>query len=360
MSVADYYIEFYELDVTNAQFNKLDECRTFTDLSFSNVLNDIGYAQFSLNARDYFASKRFLKRYRNHVAIRRNGEVAWFGLIDRFPSFDIDATSGSVDVSCYDYLAHLKTRFLDSLTVFTNTNISNIAWELINEAQSRDNGELLIQQGTLTTIRNADRTYDAYANSIAELIANLSKVENGIDFQFTAEVNADDLVDHVEFSAYKTLGSNRQDKVLKLDDSLVSVRGASQSELYNSIYAIGAGTGDQLLVQTATNSTYQQAYTRRERILPNKDVSLLSTLLEKANYELFDQKVDKNNLVLTLHPEGQYNYDTFTLGDIVAYNVNVGGDLFVNQKGSAKVVEIFVTLTQDGTELTQLRVEALS
>jgi len=77
----EYTIEIYEVNPVTGAFTRIDELSTFYNLSFSERLNAVGMASFSLNAYDEKATTRNLKRFKNQILIKRNSTPVWVGTI---------------------------------------------------------------------------------------------------------------------------------------------------------------------------------------------------------------------------------------------------------------------------------------
>lgn len=353
--MATYEIEIYSLDVTSGTFSRIDKITTFQNLQFFNRLNGIGGARFELNVFDPKATQANLKRFANQIAIKRNGTVVFFGPITNRP-WSFENVKGVVAVEAQTYLHHLKSRFTDKLTTYTNTEQTTIAWNLINLVQTRTNGNLGIVQGAAPSSVTRDRTYEY--KSIADALMQLTEVIAGFDFSFDPIVNTTtNLVTGVTFNCYyPRLGSNRTDlNKLRVGQNIKSIECRSINEIMNSGISEGSGTGSTGIISTLDYDSSQTAYTRREVVYQQKDVSVQSTLNQNLTALLNETSVEMLGFNIELYPDKLPLIDQYILGDTLYLDIFLENDEgvrpdFTTYQGQARVIEQAVAVDSVGRE----------
>lgn len=341
-----YTIEVYRIDVSNNQFVKVDEITTFQGLSYFSRLNSYGSCSFNLNVYDPKATQETLSRYRHQIAVKRNGTIVWVGPIVKIVG-NLEGVKGVVQIQAISYLQHLRARFTDTLVSYLSEDAGDIAWNLIDTIQSRTNGELMIREGNIEVSEDRDRTYERAG--IAKLIVNLSNVINGFDFEFVPQQDASGLLEQINFNVYKSLSTTRNNYILNMD-SLINLRWSTTGNLVNTVIFDGAGTGDSILTAEASDSSSQIGFTRREDRVASKDVSIQDNLQEKADEYIRVDKVNTYDIQCTVRPGITPSYGEIGLGDIVTYDFVTEDNSFVNFQGTARVLELIVSIDQNGAE----------
>lgn len=352
-----YTIEIYQLDVVNSEFNRIDVITTAQNIQFFKRLNGIGGCSFQLSVYDPKLTRANFIRYRNQVAIKKNNVVLFFGPVVKLSGNFADI-SGRVIVECRDYLEHLRGRYTTKLTNYTQKEQTEIAWDLIDTVQSRTNGELLISQGTTLTSKDRDRTYEY--GEVAQLLMNLSNVVDGFDFEFVPTVDGFGLVDGVNFNCYyPRLGNDRTDlNKLKIGENVQKMGFVTDSAIKNTLTLEGAGSGSPISY-TTSNTALQRGYTRREAVYGFKDISVPETLEQKADIILNNDGTERWLAEVTMMPSKSPVLGQYGLGDVLYFDLEIDGGDYINFSGQGRVVEIQVTVDENGSELVIPKLEMI-
>ena len=354
-----YELEIYRLNVADAEFERIDIINTFTSLEFFNKLNGISGCKFSMSVLDPKSSQSNLNRYRNHVAVKRNGVVVWFGMITNV-SGGYQNVGGNLNVECLSYLAHFKHRFTEKLKTYTAMQQAEIAWELIHTSQSLSNGELLITRGSYPIGAVRNRTYE-YAN-IGDALTNLTKVINGFDFTFEPTLDRNNHVDGVVFNTYyPSLGRKRDDLAkLAIGENIKSVAFRTATSLINTVTAEGSGTGSPPVV-TVENAPLQSAYTRIEAIQKYGSVSIPETLTEKANKYIQENSAEGFQIDVVLLSGKDPEFGTYSIGDSLMFDISLeSGGGYVDFTGEGRVIEQNVSVDYNGVETITPKLEIIA
>ncbi len=228
---------------------------------------DIDLMQFEKQCQAVNANPRnVLYPAKTEVKVARNGNLLFGGIIaETNTSFGQDGAT--ISVTADSYLQYFEKRLLSK--TYTNTDRSQIAWNAIQTVQAEPNGDLGITQGTLATIYKSDMTADLRdVKSIIKLYTYAKPTT--YDFEITPDK---------VFNTYLYLGSYRPEYPLIYPWNIVSVNvPRSADTLYNRIYGIGSGIGEERLQTVKNNATSQLAYRLRENKQTFNSVSEMTTL----------------------------------------------------------------------------------
>lgn len=193
----DYHILVKNVDGTN-----IGEFTYFTRLRFGKRLNDYGTAEIHVPINDTRLNSLVALR-RNTLWIYRGTELVWSGeMALRRGALD-DKGSGLVELHCFDWAELLRHRYTAALKVYTNIDAGAIAWDLINETQTQDNGDFGITEGIIEETFTRDREYKN--DQILDSIINLTNVLAGFDFEIT---------NNRVFNVYTSKSIDRTDSVV--------------------------------------------------------------------------------------------------------------------------------------------------
>jgi len=178
-------MSLYEFVIKDKNGKALATLDSAFSRSFSTYLNKSGDAHFSLSIYDAKVTQEMLQLGNKELYIYRANTLLWGGEL-LYSRSDMSRETQKIDVSAKGFFDLLSKRYVGTAAnprVFTNTDLADIAWTIINESQSQTDGDFGITQGTHPTTRDADRTYE-YKN-VKEAIEGLSNlnVQNGFDFE---------------------------------------------------------------------------------------------------------------------------------------------------------------------------------
>ena len=342
-------LDIYRIDVEGEKFEKIDEIITNKNFQCTRVLNGVGGLMTDLNIFDKKATQSNLQRFRNQIAVRRDGVIIWWGPLVKV-SGNMDNISGNITLEGSEYLYHLQKRKTDKLVQYVNEDQEDIAWDLINDVQNRTNGTLLINRGSYGTSVSISKDYE-YAE-ISDSIQKLANVVDGFDFSLDPVLDANNLIESVDFNCYyPMLGSVRNDlQKLEIGVNVKKIGFVTNSELVNSGIAEGQGTGT-TPISTLDYEASQRGYTRREVYQSYKDESLASVLSLYLSAYLNRQSVEGFDINVELMPNRIPTLEQLVLGDILNVDFKVeGSGGYFDIKNQARVIEISVTIDENGVE----------
>lgn len=206
----------------------------------------------------------------NHNEVKlRKGTTYLFGGQINYVEGSLSETQ-TLEVRAVGFLDLFADRHVLIPVQFSSEDAGDIAWQLIDTAQTDLYGDFGVLQGTIQTSVNRDRSYEKYQN-IKELIIQLSEVINGFDF----EINYDK-----EFNVYYPYQGNVRPNILfEYPGNIKSISIPTDgSKMVNRALMRGQGFGESQLQVEREDTDYQEFYAIREKIYDNASVSLESTL----------------------------------------------------------------------------------
>lgn len=335
-------IELYRINVLTNQYVKIDEVTTHQNLRWFDRLNGIGGATFELDIKDPAANVTNWIPFITQVAIRINKKIVWVGCVEK-PSGSYSGVSGRHSVRCMGYFFHLTTRFIT--LSYRNEDAAAKAWDFIDEVQSRNNGEMMIREGTVETVGN---TSDTLQNqSVAQAIMNQSDNLVGYDFELLPVQDADGKLQQMNFNAYNLIGQTRN-RYAPLEFGF-NVQGATYSldgEVFNNITGEGAGTSSGVLSASKSDGDSQVKYTRRENVAPFKNILSYKTLNTVTEARLEAVKNERYSVSIDLKKGSEYQFGAINVGDFVLTNLVFPNGLTLAE--TARVIELGYSVDRQG------------
>jgi len=354
-----YAVEIYQIDVTNSRLIRFDSITTFKNLSYDNTLDAVGAASFDLSVQDPKASATNLVRFRNVVAIKRNGGIVWAGPITDINGSYTDV-KGYLTISCNSWLYHLQARLTDAIKYYPAQDISLIAWDLINTAQTRTNGYLGITQGSTPTSITRDRSYEY--KPMSDCLIEMSQIISGFDFDFTYVTNSNNKLTGVLFNTYPNrMGTIRKDLnpfTVGRNVKKVEITTSGQP-IYNYSTMTGAGTGENLYTSQIEYANSELAFTRREVYQSVSDAALATTVSYYNAAYLNTYSVESALIDLNLYQNKYPLLGDYNIGDTVFLNSAVGSSYLNFTNKPARVVKIQVQVDDQGAETIIPRLQML-
>lgn len=346
---AKYTVEFYQLDVINHTFTRIDIVDTFLDLSFYQKLNGIGSCRFKLSVYDPHASTINLKCFINQIVVKRNGIIKWFGPLTKIHS-KFSKDGGYINIEAQTHLHHFKNRYTQKLKTYTQIDAGAMAWDLINYTQSQNNGWLGVMQGTITPSYLIDKTHER--KSIADAIIELSTLLVQVDFNFDYVIDSNGVLTSIRFNVfYPFLGTFQNNlNPLVLGDNVQTYELLTDDEIYNACYSIAQGTGSPLEFD-GENLQSEIGFTRREYILTKKGISVYTDLQNVTSQFLKIKSVSNLLFEATLVQDSHPSIDDFGIGDVLNVNLSLpNGSSFLKQNRMTRVIELSIDVDVNGKE----------
>lgn len=349
---AKYTIETYFNDQGVSGFQRTSQISSYNAFQYFDSLNDVGRFTFELNMNNPLAIESNFIPKRTQILIKRNGIPLWVGPLRKW-NYNYAMGEGNIRFECLSYLSHFRNLFTAQQRIFTNTEASDVAWTLIDEAQAKDGANFKVVQGTLDTIGNIDDTLEY--TSVFDAIKNQSDNRIGYDFEMKPTVDADGLLNSIVFNVRNRIGRfNENLTPIKLTD-LLNISGTSDPIIYSNITALAQGTGENVLTATAENLSIANAFTRTETVQKPPGTWNFDALQGFADNLLAEQGGLRQDLNLTLNPEKSFNFGSFNVGDTIRLDI-FKEDSFINIRGTARIIQKNIQLDSEGAEIITIKV----
>lgn len=344
----------YHFIIKDPDGNSLVELANSRNRRFSRLLNGAGEASFVITFSDDQFTSTILAPRRNNLNIYR-GEVTgsnlvWSGEIVTWEGM-IDGKSEDVTIVAKEWLEMLSQRLTGASREFsTPTDAGQIAWTLINESQSKTDGDFGITEGTIQPSVNRVRLYE-YKN-IKEAIEELSRdiLDNGFDFEITPLK---------VFNVYYLLKcTDRTDTcVFELGSNINQVRAINDfGQITNQVIALGKGQGPAMITSTQTDATLRGVYKLRQRLESFKDEEDQDNLDDRAAEVLDTFKSPFMKLELVQQPETIPILTDYVLGDLVRARIKYGN---LNIDNVFRVKSFDVQISDGGAETVRIGIDSV-
>lgn len=334
---AEYTIEVYTREPTTGVYTRIGEMITYESVSIHKKRNKPNSATLTINV--YSPEAKFISPFKNWILIKRNSTPEFFGNIVGYRG-NLNQMGGMVTVECADVLYSLMQLYVEGSYVAVSTEASTIATALITLAQAKEYANLGIQSGTIETVGTTNETL--YYQSIGDAIINQSDNITGYDFSFTPVLDANGKMDYIRFDLLAAAGTDRFNlPPLEIGESVNDLTFAVDGEVYTTIYALGAGTGE-VDTEQATNSYAASIFGRRESVDKYSSIRTEQSLTDIAAKNLNNKQGVKIELGFSLTQDRRPFYGDFGLGDRLRSAINIGSPL-LDYQGTVIVDEIILS-----------------
>lgn len=305
----------YEIEVWNKNGVLLGDIRHLAEgLKWSKQRNSHETVDFTMDLakyESYIASigvsanpYDFMEVLATDIRIKRDGKYLIGANIIKFGYSPADP-SVRMSVSCTGYLNYFKDQYLD--IGYTNVPQGDILWGVINQTQLKTGANFGITRGDKTsTLMNRDRNFTR--KNVKDFLVQMTNVIKGPDFEFTPDK---------KFNSYDAMGSYRPDIRLVYPENVDSFSFERRGDvLYNYIYGIGSGNGDDAVQAFASDSFSMTDYYRREKIASFNSVVREETLQENTDGVLEITKDVRELPSFTVH-DGILDLNDVGIGDTI-------------------------------------------
>lgn len=335
----------YNIVVTDEDRSQIQSLTEFEHFSIEFKLNDsVVLRELSIDGRAG-EQVNIITELASDIIIYRENQKLYRGRIT-YSQDDLGPDRHTTSISSVDYRGLLDRRILYDNQNYVSTDQSLIAWNLVNNTQGKTGGNLGITRGTgQSTGVDRDREYTP-GQSIGEQIKQLSEVINGFEYEVDPEL---------AFNVFYPQRGSTKDVVLEYGrDVVILNRNVSSQDFANAIRMNGED-GTITATRTAANiATTPEG--RWDKQIGFEDVSVQTTLNQKADQELINSGELRPSYTLELHDGVWQDKDHFWIGDTVLLVVKSGRLNVVEQ---VRILELKLTVNSDGSERVDLTVGAL-
>jgi len=300
---------------------------------YKEALNHGGSAGFFFDSEGTLCTEDILAINENDLVIKYRGVTVWGGRISAIKKV-ADGNNIYWEVVAKQFVNLLEKRFcgynkstgLSEPREFTTTDAGQIAWTLIDEAQSETYGDLGITQGTIQSSVNRTKSFDR--KNIAEAILELAENDYGFDFEITP--------DKVFNVYYPMKGEIKDDIVFKYPGNCISFESLEDGwDVINHQLGLGKHWGGAELAYVGDDVTSQASYGRRESIEAYKDIELLAYLTSMVDMDIEWNKDIHKVVKFKSFVDSKSELHNYELGDMVrtiAHSFDVDERLYVYER----------------------------
>lgn len=265
--------------VKNKAGTQIGQFSQVFNLKFSEPLNNYGTATFDIPVDSDDATKLIALRI-YEIDIYQDSHVVWSG---EQANAEVTLKANSemfMTITCYTYIEMLNARVTLPYVRYEATDQADILKALVDESQTRTNGNFGFTFAPITPTKDRDREYKL--DNIMECFINMSNVISGIDFW----VSKDKVI---YFSSKRGLDKSNQ-YVFELGVNVSEMPISDNfSTPANKAYAVGSTDGLSQSIESYADSATGATYKLREQVVSAIDVSETDTLIDKAH-----KLVDRN------------------------------------------------------------------
>lgn len=285
------------------------------------------------------------------VYVERDGVVLWGGLLWTAQG---SVGANSLSVNGEGFWSYFRRRFIrETLTFSASTDDQmDIARALVDYAQGVAYGDIgLDTSDTNVSGVKRDRTYYGFERkNVAEAVEQLAAVDNGFDFRVDTTNASGSIVSYFRTS-YPTTG-RVTDHVFEVGSNVevldFTLDGTS---VVNTVDAVGAGEGEDLLIATATDPSTLLTRPLLEAVLSHTDVREETTLTGHATLRLIRGKAAIQSLKVEVLPGSVPGLGSYVVGDRVRVRGSYG---YLDVDGFFRIVTIGVAVDSTGSERVTL------
>jgi len=291
----------------------------------------------SFNTSGYSAEALRLEDLITDLWVYRDGTNLFRGRVANIGD-QLDIAAYDLTVACRDYREVLLRRLLQADRTWTSVEQSTIAWNLIQDTQALDGGNLGIVQGAWPTtgVVRPSVTFTA-GDTVWESIKKLGQMANGFDFDIDADLQAN--------LYYPQRGSD-VGAVLDYGGIVTQMtRAWDPAQFANAIRQSGADGVTPVITSVPGLAAAPEG--RWEAQYSDTQLTTADMVAQTAATNLARASMPVPTYTVTLAPDAWGGPSHFWLGDYVTFAVKAGR---LNEVVKVRVFEIDVSLDDNDVE----------
>jgi hypothetical protein len=296
---------------------------SFTGVNFTQSLNAAGTFNGSILLSGLPATANAANSTipgKNYVAVDRDGIIVWAGPI-WFREWD--SASQHLHITAREFESYFERRRITTTQTYTNVDQLLIAKTLINNAQAVTGGNVGVITGTETSTQLVSKTYYNYElKTVYQALLDLSRSTNGFDFNIAAAYDGGGSVSKTLVLGFPQSGVRYSSSSVTApvfefpSGNIVEYQYPEDGSIAaNTLYAIGAGSNEGMLLSTAVSSTQLAAgYPLLEDAVNYSDVTDTALLANLAAGQLAAVAYPPTTLKIVVPPYVDPVLGSYTVG----------------------------------------------
>lgn len=300
---------------------------------------------------------------RTAIYVDRNGTLVWGGILWHR---EYNSTSQTLTFQAREFLSYFERRRITTTAAYTNVDQLQLAQTLISNAQSATGGNigLLYNQDPASSSTSGvlvSRTYYNYEyKQVLAAVQDLSKQTTGFDFEISVYYDGDGNPAKSFNTFYPKSGTtysstNPSAPVFQLPGNIVEYEYPEDGTIAaNTVYALGAGSNEGKLIQTATDATKLAAgWPLLEDQANYSDITDATLLAGLASGQITAVSYPPTTLRVVAPPAQEPQFGTYQIGDEV--RVTITDNRFPSTLDAIyRLVALSVVPGEDGPERVTL------
>ena len=233
--MATWDLDLYDLNAGSPRLSS----SAFKSLMFNYQLDDPGAIEGELYISDPDTIKANFNPGQVEIKLKRNGTKVWAGYLWLT---SINVTDYTVRFQGEGYASKFRNRVTTDDLIYHPENVHQIMWNLINNAQSKTNGDMGVTQGAHTggsTSVNRDYCGTEFPN-LADSLDELTTMDDGVDWLITPCISYG--TDKVFRTFNPRRGTDLSGSVtLDQDNTQTLTYEIDATEVANDVWTIGTG-----------------------------------------------------------------------------------------------------------------------
>jgi len=284
------------------------------------------------------------------VYVERDSTLLYGGPVWTTRAEQAGASVGVTSQGIFSIFSHY---FIRATRTYAAADQFFIARDLIDSVQSQADSSFRVVTGAAVCGVLRDRTYYGYERkNVAAAIEELSKVQNGFDFDFDVTRSAANVFSHSLNLSYPMSGTHGQ---LRIDSGVNAENvtwNLNAAQRARKVDALGTGDADSMLIATATDYTLIGQEPAFQKVTSYRDASVLSTVQAHADADLAATLRTMDVPEIKLIDHDACPIGGFRPGDFVTLNVNDG---YIAIAGEYRLTSYTISVNQDGKEDVDLK-----
>jgi hypothetical protein len=296
-----------------------------------------------------------LDAWRTALYVDRDGSIVWAGVVIGVRA---EVQSNAITLDAKGFHEYFNRRFLLTTADYLQVDQTEIAADLINDAQGIAGGDIAIDTSLVApTGVLRDRLFNDFERkNLGEAINQLAALDDGFDFRYESRWESGSIVTYF-ITSYPPAGRST-DFTFELGTNVELMNlEIDGTDLANRIDVVGAGEGQSMPIGSAADVQSLTAYPLLQDVLSENDLTDPALLAASARFHLTRAAAPLIIPSLTALGNRTPTFGSYLVGDIVRVKGSYGF-IDLNSEYRITVLDVRVdNLGQESVDITLAPVE---